>query len=63
MPNKIVRVEVSTFVVHMFVKDCLRDSVWFEVTPLPDDRFEVAVKDEPSNVCESLKRYDKHMKG
>ena len=59
---KILRVQVTGNLVGMFVQHCIRDSVWFEVTPLPDNWFEVAVKDEPSNVCEALKRYQEHRK-
>ena len=59
MPQ-ILRVNVTEHLIGMFVKDALKGSMWFEVTPLSEGWYQMAVKDEPSFVADALKRYALH---
>jgi hypothetical protein len=56
---KVIRVNVTKNMISMFVGDAVYDGVWFEVTPLPDGMFEIAVKNEPSPIALALARYAK----
>ena len=55
--SKVLRVEVIKTQLDLLIKCALRDSVWFEVTPLPDNCYELAVKDEPTRTAEIVRWY------
>ena len=55
--SKVLRVEVTKPQLDMLVKFAVRDTIWFEVTPLPNGFSELAVKDEPSPTAQHVRRY------
>jgi len=57
MPNRILRVTVTKPQLELLVKSAMQCSVWFDVTPLSDGYYEMAVKDEPTPIAKFMRLY------